>query len=135
MIQRPALGTDQGRDLAAAGTSLGQRNVSAFLCPPWCRHYQWRRFVGHGNSICGGRYLNRWRSVMVRPEQLREPRMLMAIRRASSCVSTFACRAGFVLPRVEVLDRLPVGVSDDIAAGNLVGGAGKRRSFTDVASR
>jgi hypothetical protein len=39
------------------------------------------------------------------------------------------------LSRVDVGERLPVGVPDDIAAGNPVGGAGKRRSFTDVASR
>jgi hypothetical protein len=47
---------------------------------------------------------------------------LMAMRRASSAVSTLACIASaFALPRVDIDQRLPVGVTDDIAARHLVG--------------
>ena len=48
--------------------------------------------------------------------------MLTAIRRASSFVSTFAWRASaFVLARVDVSERLTIGVTDHVAAGHRVG--------------
>jgi hypothetical protein len=37
-------------------------------------------------------------------------------------------RLGLVLSRVEVGERLPVGVADDIAAGDLVGAPGRREA-------
>jgi hypothetical protein len=46
--------------------------------------------------------------------------MLTAISRASSVVSTFAWHLGLALPRIDVGERPPVGVPDDIAARDLV---------------
>ena len=46
--------------------------------------------------------------------------VLTAIRRASSVVSTFAWHLGLALPRIDVGERPPVGVPDDIAARDLV---------------
>jgi hypothetical protein len=51
--------------------------------------------------------------------------ILIAIRRASSFVSTFCLPCfGIVVAAVEVRERLAVGVPDDIAAGHLVSALG-----------
>jgi hypothetical protein len=54
---------------------------------------------------------------------------LMAIRRASSFVSTFACRASaIVVAGVEVGKRLSGGVPNDMPAGHRVGVPGRREA-------
>jgi putative metallopeptidase DUF4344 len=62
-----------------------------------------------------------WRLHSLRASKLGIRAMLAATRRASSSVGTFACIAALGRVAVNVGQRLPVGIADDIGAGYLFG--------------